>query len=192
MAHMPMSHSHTHECNASGLSVRCRVVDRRQYLLRLHSTLGKLAAPSPAPPGALPMAAVPFDSVLSACTLPKTSACCCPRVSRDSRVMWPRPEALVRPAGSFRLPKPAARARAPLLAPRISLAVWTNAVPTHLRPVQENAFVVYTSCRKSHGDPNTWRVEEHVLTAPTPEVAKEWVALINTGDDQWVAISDDG
>ncbi|GLI70536.1 hypothetical protein VaNZ11_015451 [Volvox africanus] len=45
--------------------------------------------------------------------------------------------------------------------------------------VREYSFVIYTFSRKGPRCPNTWRLEEYVLSTTTPEVAKDWVNAIN-------------
>ncbi|EFJ46238.1 diacylglycerol kinase [Volvox carteri f. nagariensis] len=43
---------------------------------------------------------------------------------------------------------------------------------------REHSFVIHTFSRKGPRCPNTWRLEEYVLSTNTPEVAKEWVNAI--------------
>ncbi|KAG2432474.1 hypothetical protein HXX76_008819 [Chlamydomonas incerta] len=44
---------------------------------------------------------------------------------------------------------------------------------------RDHSFVIHTFSRPGAGDPNTWRPEEYVLTAPGGDAVREWVALIN-------------
>lgn len=56
----------------------------------------------------------------------------------------------------------------------------TTCSPTRLHvKLSEYSFVIYTFSRKGLRAPNTWRLEEYVLSSPSPEVAKDWVSAIN-------------
>ncbi|GLC35358.1 hypothetical protein PLESTB_000573200 [Pleodorina starrii] len=48
---------------------------------------------------------------------------------------------------------------------------------------REHTFVIYSFSRKAPRNPNTWRLEQYLLSTANPETAREWVAAISARVD---------